>query len=369
MTQTLKRAWAYLRACRRETVTGALAGFAMGMITLSHGDSITAHFFQKTTHQPPARTVVRNAPARSDITRRKPASSARSSAATRKPRVRPGARTATNLTDESLRAAAPAAASSSSITSAAQVRSSIAPVVRPAAPSESAPSPAPAPAPVPAAAPSVAESFPALERTVHPVSRVPNWGAMRTPEIWNRTYGEMTAGDFVPVPAYNLTKLTIPMSTLTSPITDDSIPLITAKLYYSTRPWGAYDVDAGEHSGSHDGVDLKLAIGTPVGAIGGGRVTGVERNETLGVHVLIEHRAGSERYVSVYGHLGEASVSVGEAVAPGDIVGIVGMTGNTSGPHLHLALHKAANGGDPRPYDMSQSVHPLQFIARYRSGE
>lgn len=216
-----------------------------------------------------------------------------------------------------------------------------------------------------AAAP-VQPEFPVLGRTVHPVSKVPNWGAMRSPAQWDRTYREMTANDFVPVPAYNLKTLTIPMSTLAKPsIKPEAIPTITAKLYYSTRYKSSYDIDADEHSGSHDGVDLKLPLGTPIGAIAGGRVVSVSRNGTLGLHVLIEHRTSDqERYLSIYGHMGTASVMSGEDVTPGQTIGTVGMTGNTSGPHLHLAVHRAPNEGD-----LGESINPMTFIAQYTEGE
>jgi murein DD-endopeptidase MepM/ murein hydrolase activator NlpD len=362
MKQTFTRTWAKLRAYRHEATAGALSGLLLGILCLSHGGSYQAHFFQKAAYQEPKESVVRNAPVKRAKVRRKAMSSNSSASRKLAGPVTPGKRTVMNTTDSPLRPAAPQSASSSSFL---QVRSNVA---------DSAPVPvsshsAAASTSDPIAIAAEQTAFPPLIRTVHPVTHVPNWGAMRTPEIWNRTYQEMNRDDFVSVPAYDLQILTIPMSTLTHPITDDAIPKITAKLYYSTRPWGAYDVDAAEHSGTHDGVDLKLAIGTPVAAIGGGRIMDVATTETLGLHVLLEHRAGGQRYVSIYGHLQSASVRKGQAVQPGQTIGAVGMTGTTSGPHLHLAVHTAAEGEDLRPYDLGQSVHPIEFIARYRLGE
>lgn len=211
------------------------------------------------------------------------------------------------------------------------------------------------------------DDFPAFERTVWPISKVPNWGAMRTPAEWDRSYAAMTAEDFVSIPSYDAAVQTKPMNSLLSPLTDENIPLITAKLFYSTDYMGSYDLDAGEHSGDHPGVDLKLALGTPIGAIAGGRVYAIKSNAVLGTYVVIEHRIDGAQFFSVYGHLGSASVTAGTAVKPGTTIGFAGNSGRSVSPHLHLEvnkgflpdswvnLHGAAGAGEG-------SVHPLAFI-------
>lgn len=216
-----------------------------------------------------------------------------------------------------------------------------------------------------------ASDFPSLIKTSFPVGKTPNWGAMRTPAEWNRTYGQMTADDFVSIPRYDLKTLTIPMETLTNPIKDENIPTITAKLFYSTRYMGKYDLDAGEHTGGHFGVDLKLARGTGVGAIGGGRVSSVQTTQRLGLHVIIEHRLKTgETFYSVYGHLDSASVTAGQDVKPGEMIGTVGMTGNTSAPHLHLQTDIGAPGEAHVPAESENGmVNPTTFISTYRNGE
>lgn len=225
------------------------------------------------------------------------------------------------------------------------------------------------------------ESLPPFLHASFPVSRVPNWGAMRTPLEWNRTYSELQPEDFVPIPRYDLSMLTIPMETLTNPMKNENIPIITAKLFYSTRFFGTYDLDSGELTGTHPGIDLKLALGTPIGSIAGGRVSSVEQDATLGLHVTIEHRLKSgETFHSIYGHLGTAAISAGETVVPGQTVGTVGMTGKTTAPHLHLQIDRGVAGDDHRePYlptsansqseALAHVVHPISFIAKYRNGE
>lgn len=180
----------------------------------------------------------------------------------------------------------------------------------------------------------------------------------------------MTDEDFVPIPAYNLPVLTIPMESLLTPWDEANVPKITAKLFYSTRYMGRYDIDAAENTGDHDGVDLKLAPGTPLGAIGGGLVRVIGTDDRLGIHVIIEHRLrNGETYFSIYGHLAKAGVSEGESVAPGQYIGNVGITGKTTAPHLHLQMAKGPAGQDPALLSAANSVHPLNFIGQWRGGE
>ncbi len=224
------------------------------------------------------------------------------------------------------------------------------------------------------AAPSQNE-FPAFGYATYPVQSIPDWGAMRQPSQWSRVFSQYSAEEFIPVPAYNMTVLTTAMSDLISPLTSQTIPFITAKLFYSTRFFGSYDIDSGEFEAVHPGVDLKLPLGTPLGAIGGGRVRSVVTDQRLGLHVMIEHRVGAETYYSIYGHMAEARVQEGETVVPGQVIGTVGMTGNTTAPHLHLQIDRGNPGEDHVPYypavlpSSAQAdkfvVHPIHFIEEH----
>lgn len=202
---------------------------------------------------------------------------------------------------------------------------------------------------------------------------------MRTPAEWNRSYDEMTSADFVPIPAYTLDDLTIPLERLRATRNDpQTIKILTEKLFYSTRHFGSYDIDAGEFTGTHVGMDLKVAEGTPVHAVGGGRVNDVRADTSgLGIHVIIEHRIGSETFYSVYGHLRSASVRVGQDVAAGDTIGHSGSTGTSTAPHLHLQIDRGEPQESPHmvfwPEKALQSddasrytVHPLEFLEEHR---
>jgi len=222
-------------------------------------------------------------------------------------------------------------------------------------------------------------SFPAFSHAVHPVPEVPNWGAMTSPMQWNRTMADMDDDDFVRVPSYNLENLTIPLNELLEDrMSDKSIRTLTAKLYYSTRFFGAYDLDADEFTSVHPGIDLKLALGAEVGAVAGGRVHDVRvQDEGLGRYVIVEHRApGGKAYYSIYGHLDEILVTKGQDVIPGQTIGTVGMTGSTTGPHLHLQIDRgtageAAHGvywpaAVPSPAEADKhTINPIEFIRLY----
>lgn len=216
------------------------------------------------------------------------------------------------------------------------------------------------------------DAFPAFGTAVFPVQTVPRWGEMTSPQQWNATYAEMmerTDIRFGPVPRYDRTVLTTPMPALLQPRDADGI---TAKLFYSTRFMGQYDLDSDEHSGTHVGIDLKLALGQPFGTVAGGKVHDVRRNPRLGLHIIVEHRLAGDTYYSTYGHCQSVAVRPGDTVTPGQILGTIGMTGQTTAPHLHLQIDSGtpdAERHEPltteRASDGRQSLDPITFINRY----
>lgn len=86
----------------------------------------------------------------------------------------------------------------------------------------------------------------------------------------------------------------------------------------------------------HHGTDLKLNVGDPVKAAFDGivRIRSYERYG-YGHYVVIRHRNGLE---TLYGHLSKVSVEVGEEIRAGEIVGLGGSTGRSTGPHLHFEV-------------------------------
>ncbi len=115
------------------------------------------------------------------------------------------------------------------------------------------------------------------------------------------------------------------------------------------RPLGAPITDGfGFVSGRrHTGLDFPAAQGRPVGAAGRGVVSFAGRNSGgYGNLVVVRHRLG---YESWYAHLSRITVSVGQPVAGGTVIGAIGSTGRSTGPHLHLEVRRFGTPIDPRP--------------------
>jgi murein DD-endopeptidase MepM/ murein hydrolase activator NlpD len=98
----------------------------------------------------------------------------------------------------------------------------------------------------------------------------------------------------------------------------------------------------------HDGVDFPEPAGTPVGAAGRGTVAFAGWNSGgYGNLIVIQHRLG---YQTWYAHLSAFEVSQGAAVAGGVVIGRVGTTGRSTGPHLHFELRHNGIPINPVPF-------------------
>jgi len=88
----------------------------------------------------------------------------------------------------------------------------------------------------------------------------------------------------------------------------------------------------------HYGMDFSSPRGTPVYATGDGKVERADNRATgFGNHIEIDHGYG---YTSLYAHLYKYNVRVGQKVKRGDVIGFVGSTGRSEGPHLHYEIYK-----------------------------
>ena len=103
------------------------------------------------------------------------------------------------------------------------------------------------------------------------------------------------------------------------------------------------------YSRMHRGIDFAAPIGTPVYAAGNGRIGVIGRNRGYGNYIRIEHRGG---YATAYGHLSRfaAGLQHGRAVRQGEVIGYVGSTGLSTGPHLHYEI--LVNGQQVDPLDV-----------------
>jgi len=104
---------------------------------------------------------------------------------------------------------------------------------------------------------------------------------------------------------------------------------------------------------NHKGIDLAAPTGTPVYAPADGVVARAEPFSSYGNYIQIEHGGELE---TRYGHLSGFAVVAGQTVHKGDLIGYVGTTGRSTGPHLHYEVRVAGEAVDPRPYLMNTQL-------------
>jgi len=125
-------------------------------------------------------------------------------------------------------------------------------------------------------------------------------------------------------------------------------------------PLASYRLSAGFGASSylwshlHTGLDLAAPSGTPIVAMAGGTVTEVGYDGSYGNKTVVTLEDGTEIW---YCHQTSFAVSVGDILRSGDLVGYVGTTGNTTGPHLHIEVRPG--GGDPVDPYQAMVVHGL----------
>lgn len=97
----------------------------------------------------------------------------------------------------------------------------------------------------------------------------------------------------------------------------------------------------------HAGMDFAGAVGTPVHATGNGKVISVEIQRGYGKCIIIDHGFS---YKTLYGHLNNYNVKLGQKVKRGDVIGYIGNGGLSTGPHLHYEVRKNNIPMDPLNY-------------------
>ena len=131
----------------------------------------------------------------------------------------------------------------------------------------------------------------------------------------------------------------------------DHTPSILPARGFRTRGFGMkYDPFTG-YKQFHSGIDIGNKTGTPVYATADGVVKFAGRSGGLGNLITVNHGYG---YQTRYAHLSKIKVNRGHKVRRGDLIGLIGSTGYSTGPHLHYEVIK--NG---------KSVNPLEYILNY----
>lgn len=138
---------------------------------------------------------------------------------------------------------------------------------------------------------------------------------------------------------------------VTAPISVPSImPLQDAKL---TSGYGmrTHPVLGGRRK--HKGIDLAAPTGTPIYATADGIIDRAEWFSSYGLFVEIDHGAELE---TRYAHMSRLAVAEGQWVSKGDLIGYVGSTGRSTGPHLHYEVRVSGVAVNPIPYMVEAPV-------------
>ena len=97
----------------------------------------------------------------------------------------------------------------------------------------------------------------------------------------------------------------------------------------------------------HDGLDIGSPPGTPIASPAAGRVVLASSGGDYGKHVMLDHGNGVR---SLYGHLKKLEVKTGQKVEKGQVIGLVGSTGRSTGPHLHYEVLVQGKPVNPRGF-------------------
>lgn len=135
----------------------------------------------------------------------------------------------------------------------------------------------------------------------------------------------------------------------------DHTPSIRPSAGYLSRGFGIKIDPFTGRKQPHLGIDLATDIGTPVYATAEGRVSFVGRDRGLGRMIRINHLFG---YTTVYAHLSQVKVKRGEHVKRGEVIGAVGNTGYSTGPHLHYEVRFRGQPKNPLNYILSSQYLP-----------
>jgi murein DD-endopeptidase MepM/ murein hydrolase activator NlpD len=128
----------------------------------------------------------------------------------------------------------------------------------------------------------------------------------------------------------------------------DTLPsLKPVNIPYSSSSYGwRHDPIIGKRA-FHQGLDFSAAHGEPFFATASGIVIASERGVNYGNYIKVKHGGGLE---TRYAHASKLLVKVGDIVSKGEVIGLVGNTGRSTGPHLHYEIRLNGNSLDPRKY-------------------
>ncbi|MGN6497441.1 MAG: M23 family metallopeptidase [Tsuneonella sp.] len=110
----------------------------------------------------------------------------------------------------------------------------------------------------------------------------------------------------------------------------------------------------------HKGIDLAAPVGTPVYATADGTVERADLFSSYGLYVAIDHGGNLE---TRYAHMSRLAVAAGEHVHKGEVIGYVGTTGRSTGPHLHYEVRVAGQAVNPTAYFSNPGAAPVRLAS------
>ncbi len=150
----------------------------------------------------------------------------------------------------------------------------------------------------------------------------------------------------MPVITRAMTTVTLALSLLFAGLVATTPPADAARQAQMRAPVGNFRISQAFH-GRHAGIDFAAPHGTLVRAVSHGRVVKVRKwRHSYGKHVVIRHARGS----SLSAHLSTIRVREGQRVRRGQVIGRVGSTGKSTGPHLHFEFWRGGRAVNPIGY-------------------
>ena len=180
------------------------------------------------------------------------------------------------------------------------------------------------------------------------------------------TYPPRTGNQTTTPPALTNDIIIISRAKVTSPSRDPFATKAGAASAHLPSIWpvmgplrSGYGVRSNPFGGSstefHKGQDIAVPLGTPIMATADGVIIAAEWHHGYGNAIYIDHGNGIN---TRYGHLSRIDVVVGQTVKRGDLIGLSGSTGRSTGPHLHYEVRVNGEATNPLPY-LPPVVPPL----------
>jgi hypothetical protein len=226
-----------------------------------------------------------------------------------------------------------------------------------------------------------------FDGTIMPILYIPDWSKS---EYQNKTtlFSDIPISAYIPLPRYDISSL--------SDTTNTSKSSLIQHYTYVTPYMGSYRLNYKEHDGSHNAIDIRAPIGTPVLSIANGVVVRTVEADAVGnKFVVIRHdnvplNGKKQDLYSGYLHLSEITVQEGTKIRKWDMLGRVGITGITTTPHLHIQIDtqdapfhpywpftssdsraaglwffESVNAWVGKENALKYSIHPMDFINMY----